>query len=127
MTNNALNGNGRIHNGSPNAISGTNKTCELIEGLVGRCADNPGDVFAPEVIERLSSLKQEGRPAFETLRVRLGKMGFQLAALDEVTAYSTSKAEREPSQTEILIGFANDINPFHDESCQPLPKKLLKV
>ena len=50
MTNNALNGNGRIHNGSPNAVNGTNETCEFIEEVVGKYAYSPGYVFAPEVI-----------------------------------------------------------------------------
>ena len=116
MTNKALNGNGRIHNGSPNAINGTQETCEFIEEVVGKCADNPGYVFAPEVIGRLSSLKQEDRLAFDTLRVRLKKMGFRLAALDEVVANSTSEAEREPSHAEILTTLAEDADLFHDES-----------
>ena len=114
MTNNALNGNGRVHNGSPNAINDTQETCKFIEEVVRKCADNSGYVFAPEVIGRLSSLKQEDRLAFETLRVRLKKMGFRLVALDEVVANSTSEAEREPSQTDVLIGLANDIDLFHD-------------
>ena len=100
MTNNALNGNGRAHNGSPNAINGT--TCEFIGEVIGKCADNPGYVFAPEGITQLASLKHKNRLAFETLRVRLKKMGFRLVALDEVTANSISEAEREPSHAEIL-------------------------
>ena len=101
MTNNALNGNGKIHNGTdnvPGTIDGTNETCEFIEELVGKRVDNPGYVFVPEVIKRLSSLKQEDRLAFETLRVRLKKMGFRLAALDEATANETNEAKIEPGR-----------------------------
>ena len=54
--------------------------------------------------------------AFETLRVRLKKMGFRLAALDEVVANSTSEAEREPSHAKILTTLAEDADLFHDES-----------
>ena len=74
-----FNGNGRVHNGTDGTFNTADDTCEFIEGLVERCADNPGYVFAPEVISRLSSLKQEDRLAFETLRVSLKKMGFRLA------------------------------------------------
>ena len=116
MTNNALNGNGKIHNGIHNAINDTQETCGFIEELVGKCANNPGYVFAPEVIERLAYLKQEDRLTFETLRVRLKKMGFRLTALDDVIAQSTSEAEREPSHAEILMSFAEDIELFHDAS-----------
>ena len=59
MTNNALNGNGKIHNGIHNAINDTQETCGFIEELVEKCANNPGYIFAPEVM---------ARPAFETLR-----------------------------------------------------------
>ena len=44
MTNKALNGNGRIHNGTdnvPGTIKETNKTCEFIEEVVGKCAKIP--------------------------------------------------------------------------------------
>ena len=71
MTNNALNKNGRIYNGSPNAINHTQDTCDFIEEVVGKCADNPGYIFASEVIAWSSSLKQEDRVAFETHRERL--------------------------------------------------------
>ena len=81
MTNNALNKNGRIYNGSPNAINHTQDTCDFIEEVVGKCADNPGYIFAPEVIAWSSSLKQEDRVAFETLRVRLKEDGLSFGNL----------------------------------------------
>ena len=43
-------------------------------------------------------------------------MGFRLATLDEVIANANSGAEGEPSQTEIVIGFAYDIDLFHNAS-----------
>ena len=116
MTNNALNGNGKIHNGIHHAINHTQETCGFIEEVVEKCANNPGYVFAPEVIERLASLKQEDRLAFETLRVRLKKMGFRLTALDDVIANANSETDREPSHAEILMSLAEDIDLFHDAS-----------
>ena len=113
MTNNALNGNGKVHNGIHNAINHTQETSEFIEELVGKCTNNPGYVFAPEVIERLASLKQEDRLAFETLRLRLKKMGFRLTALDDVIANANSETDREPSHAEILMSLAEDIVLFH--------------
>ena len=104
-----LNGNGKIHNGF-------DSTDNFIEELIEKCAANPRYVFIPEVIERLASLKQEDRLAFETLRVRLKKMGFRLAALDDVISNSSSETDREPNQAEILINFAEDIDLFHDTS-----------
>ena len=113
MTNHALNGNGKIHNGIHNAVNHTQETGDFIEEVVEKCASNPGYVFAPEVIERLSSLKQTDRLAFETLRVRLKKMGFRLTALDDVIANANSETDREPSHAEILMSFADDIELFH--------------
>ena len=87
MTNKALKGNGRVHEGTdnvPGTIKGTDKICEFIEEVVGKCADNSGYVFAPEVITRLSSLKQEDRLAFETLRVRL-RSGLSMATSRKCT------------------------------------------
>ena len=91
--------NGKVHNG----FDGTDN---FIEELVEKCAENPRYVFKPEVVERLASLKQEDRLAFETIRVTLKKkIGFRLTALDEVIANSTSETDREPNQAEILMGF----------------------
>ena len=110
---NALNGNGRTHNVIPNDIDNTQEICDFIEEVIGKCAVNPGYVFALEVIGFLSSLKQEDRLVFETLRVSL-KMGFWLAALDEVVANATNETEHEPGHAEILTGLADDIDLFHN-------------
>ena len=111
--NHALNGNGKLHNGMDN---GFNASDNFIEELIEKCTANPRYVFVPEVIEKLASLKQEDRLAFETLRSRLKKMGFRLTALDDVIANSSIETEREPNQTDILIGFADDTELFHDSS-----------
>ena len=59
MISNALNGNGRVYNGTDNVpctVNDTQEICEFIEEVVGKCADNPGYVFAPKVMECLASL-----------------------------------------------------------------------
>ena len=94
----------------PNGFDGTG---DFVENLLERCATEPRYVFTQEVIEKLASLKQEDRLAFENLRVRLKNMGFRLAALDDVIANSHIETEREPSQMDILMGFADDIDLFH--------------
>ena len=111
--NHSMNGNGKLHNGMDNDF---NVTDNFIEELIEKCTANPRYVFVPEVIEKLASLKQEDRLAFETLRSRLKKMGFRLTALDDVIANSSIETEREPNQTDILIGFADDTELFHDSS-----------
>ena len=114
MINNALNGTGKVHNGADSVFNATNGTTHgFIEGLVERCAENPRYAFTPEVVERLASLKQSDRLAFETLRARLKETGCRITALDDVIDDATDKSERNPNQTDILIGLAEDIDLFH--------------
>ena len=115
---NELNGNGEIGNGSANGISNetgdTQEICEFIEDLVEKCTEDPSYVFHPEVVERLAYLKQENRLAFESLRVRLKKVGCRLAALEDVVDDASGDKERDPTQLDILLSLADDIDElFH--------------
>ena len=115
MTIHALNGTGKVHNGADSVFNPTNGTTHgFIEGLVKRCEENPRYAFTPEVVERLASLKQSDRLAFENLRARLKETGCRITALDDVIDDATDKSERAPNQTDILIGLANDIELFHE-------------
>ena len=117
MTNNALNGKGKAHNGTDSVFNAINGTADgFAESLIERCAENPRYVFTPEIIERLAYLKQEDRLAFETLRARLKETGCRITALDDVIADVSVGNERDPNQTDILIGLADDVDLFHDES-----------
>src|SRR6202012_4969556 len=75
-----------------NADSGANPIADAIEaaevvpdprdGLVEQCAPDPGAAFAPQVLKRLASLKEEDRAAFEVMRSSLKKAGCRVTALD---------------------------------------------
>ena len=116
--NDGLSSNGKIRNGTANGISNTTddtqETCDFIEGLVEKCTEDPSHVFHPEVIERLAHLKQENRLAFESLRVRLKKVGCRLAALEDVVDDASGDKERDPTQLDVLLSLADDIDElFH--------------
>lgn len=103
---NDLNSKDRAHNGfdAPD---------DFIRNLVKRCASNPRYVFTSEVIERLASLKQSNRLAFETLRARLKETGRRITALDDVIADVSGGSDRDPNQTDILVGLVSDIDLFY--------------
>jgi hypothetical protein len=79
-----------------NADSGANPIADAIEaaevvpdpldGLIEKCVTDPGAAFAPEVLERLASLKEENRAAFEVLRAKIKRAGCRVTALDEAIA-----------------------------------------
>ena len=57
-SNNALNGNGKLHDGADSVFSIANGTThDFTENLVEKCTENPLHAFTPEVIEQLASLK----------------------------------------------------------------------
>jgi hypothetical protein len=95
------------------AIDGAEEIPDPLEGLVERCAEDPGAAFTLEVLERLAALKKEDRAAFETLRTRLKKAGCRVTALDEAIAEETGDGGRGPTQADILIDLANAADLFH--------------
>jgi hypothetical protein len=107
-----------------NADSGLNRIAEAIgaaedvpdplDGLIEKCATDPGAGFAPEVLERLGSLKEENRAAFEVLRAKLKRAGCRVTALDEAIAEeSGDMGGRGPKQADILIDLAQSVELFH--------------
>ena len=85
-----------------------------LDGLVDRVVADPGSAFAPEVLERLSTLKKEDRAAFEALRFELKKAGCRVTALDEaIGERSGDEGGRGPSQADILIELAEAADLFH--------------
>jgi hypothetical protein len=86
-----------------------------LDGLVEKCAADPGAGFAPEVLERLATLKKEDRAAFELLRSQLKKAGCRVTVLDEAIAEESGDmgGGRQPTQADILIHLAQTAELFH--------------
>ena len=85
-----------------------------LEGLVEKAVRDPGAAFAPEVLDRLATLKREDRAAFEALRAQLKKASCRVTALDEAIAEQSGDAGgRGPSQADILIELAQSAELFH--------------
>ena len=96
------------------AIGAPEEICDPLEGLADKTAADPGAPFMPEVLERLTALKKEGRAAFETLRAQLKKAGCRMAALDEAIAEEGGEsAGCGPNQADFLIELAKAVELFH--------------
>ncbi|MGD9880363.1 MAG: hypothetical protein AB7U95_09510, partial [Reyranella sp.] len=95
------------------AIGAAEDIADPLDGLVEKCAADPGAAFTPEVLERLATLKKEDRAAFELLRSQLKKAGCRVAALDEAIAEKSGDAGRGPTQADILIDLAQTAELFH--------------
>jgi len=95
------------------AIGAAEDIADPLDGLVEKCAADPGAAFTPEVLERLAALKTEDRAAFELLRSKLKKAGCRVTALDEAIAEENGNAGRGPTQADILIDLAQTAELFH--------------
>jgi hypothetical protein len=54
------------------AINAPEQVCDPLEGLVEKTSNDPGAPFAAEALQRLATLKNEDRCAFEALRATAG-------------------------------------------------------
>jgi hypothetical protein len=73
-----------------------------------------GAAFVPEIIERLTALRQDDRAAFEALRAQLKKAGCRVTALDRTMAeQSGGPGGRDPTQADILLDLAQAADLFH--------------
>jgi hypothetical protein len=96
------------------AIAAADDIPDPLDGLVEKCAADPGAAFAPEVLGRLAALKKEDRAAFEVLRSKLKKAGCRVTALDEAIAEESGDlGGRGPTQADILIDLAQTAELFH--------------
>jgi len=96
------------------AIGAAEDIPDPLDGLVERTANDPGAAFAPEVLERLATLKKEDRAAFEVLRSRLKNAGSRVTALDKAIAEETGDmGGRGPTQADILVALAQAAELFH--------------
>jgi len=96
------------------AIDAAEEVRDPLEGLVERTAADAGAAFAPDVLERLATLKRDNRAAFEALRAQLKKAGCRVTALDDAIAEESGEAGgRGPTQADILIDLAQSAELFH--------------
>jgi hypothetical protein len=96
------------------AIGAAEEIADPLDGLVEKCAADPGAAFTSEVLERLATLTKEDRAAFELLRSKLKKAGCRVTALDEAIAEESGNVGgRGPTQADILIGLAQTADLFH--------------
>jgi hypothetical protein len=96
------------------AIGAAEEIADPLDGLVEKCAADPGAAFTSEVLERLATLTKDDRAAFELLRLKLKKTGCRVTALDEAIAEESGNVGgRGPTQADILIDLAQTAELFH--------------
>ena len=96
------------------AIDAAEELRDPLDGLVERAAIDPGAPFAPDVLERLATLKKDDRGAFESLRAQLKEAGCRVTALDQAIAEENGgMGRRDPTQADILIDLAQSAELFH--------------
>jgi hypothetical protein len=96
------------------AIGAAEDVPDPLEGLVKKCAGDPGAAFTPDVLQRLAELKKDDRAAFEALRAQLKGAGCRVTALDEAIAeVSGDVGGRGPTQADILVDLAQTAELFH--------------
>ncbi len=95
------------------AIDEAEEITDPLDGLIERVAEDPGALFAPEVLERLSAMKKEDRAAFEALRAKLKKAGCRVTTLDKAIKKKSGDGGRGPTQSDILIDLTDMDKLFH--------------
>lgn len=65
------------------ADTGSDEPESWMKDLVTRSQTDPGAPFSPEIITKLSTLKQKNRPAFERLIAQLKECGIRVPALEK--------------------------------------------
>jgi hypothetical protein len=96
------------------AIGAAEDISDPLEGLVEKCAVDPGAAFTPNVLQRLAQLKKDDRAAFEALRAELKGARCRVTALDETIAEQSGEGGgRGPKQADILIDLAQAAELFH--------------
>jgi hypothetical protein len=85
------------------AIDAVEEIRDPLDGLVERATMDPGAPFAPDVLERLATLKKNDRGAFESLRAQLKEAGCRVTALDDaIVEENGGMGRRDPTQADIL-------------------------
>jgi hypothetical protein len=96
------------------AVDDAEEVRDPLDGLVERAAADPGAPLVPEVLQRLTALKQEHPDEFEALRAQLKKARCRVTVLDKAIAELSGAAPgREPSQVEVLLKLAQKAELFH--------------
>jgi len=96
------------------AINAAEDIRDPLDGLVAKTVTDPGAPFAPDVLNRLATLKKDERAAFEALRAQLKTAGCRVTALDEAIAKENGETVgRSPTQADILIELARSAELFH--------------
>ena len=96
------------------AIDAAEEVCDPLADLAEKAAANPGVAFAPEMLARLATLKQDDCAAFEALRAQLKESGCRVTALDAAIAEKCGDTGGgRPTQANILIELAQTAELFH--------------
>jgi hypothetical protein len=96
------------------AIDAAEELRDPLDRLAEKTAIDAGAPFAPDVLQRLATLKKDDRGAFESLREKLKKAGCRMTALDEAIAEENGgMGRRDPTQADILIDLAQSAELFH--------------
>jgi hypothetical protein len=95
------------------AIEAVEEIPDPLDGLMDRISDDPGALFAPEVLKRFSVMKKEDRAAFEVSRAKLKKAGCRVTAFDKAIMAENGDGGRKPTHADILINLADAAELFH--------------
>jgi hypothetical protein len=96
------------------AIGAAEDILDPLDGLVEKCAADPGAAFRQEVLERLAALKKDDRAAFESLRSKLKDAGCRVTRLDKVIVEESGERDGgRPKQADLLIELAQTAKLFH--------------
>ena len=85
-----------------------------LDGAVEKAAADPGWPFQPHVLSCLANLKHHNPAAFEKLRAKFKQAGVRVGELDRCMSKLSGELQgRQPTQDELLLELAEDIQLFH--------------
>ena len=86
---------------------------DVLSDLLEQVCSDPAAAFRTEVIPAMSGLRDEALHEFEKLRAQLKDAGVRVSVLDEALRKHKGLAEREPSQSDLLLRIAGDAELYH--------------
>jgi hypothetical protein len=118
------------------AIGAAEDIPDLLKSLIETSAANPGAAFAPEVLERLSVLKEENRAASEMRRSKLKDTDCRVTEHDKAIAEeSGDSGKRGPTRAAMVLRMARaagirlsvDAGDLVLEAAAPPPVAILEL
>jgi hypothetical protein len=91
-----------------------------LQGLIDKAGSDSTAPFYSEVLSCLLDLKREDPAAFERMRAELKRVGVRVSELDRsIARLSCDLRGREPTQVDVLLELAENIELFHSPDGTP--------